>query len=126
MRDNYSVKVIETIGEFTKKELIRLKDTGICQKLDEIVTESEKLIIDPLKAVAFSVHNEKSENKDYSIYVIIDKNGDSYVTGSQSFWDSYTDIVGDMSDSDEEWSLEVYKMESKNYRGKYFLTCSVL
>lgn len=124
MRDNYSVKVIETIGEFTKKELVRLKNIGVCQKLDEVVTETEKLIIDPLKAVAFSVHNEKSDNKDYEIYVIIDKNGESYVTGSNPFWDSYRDIVDDMGD--EDWSLEVYKMEAKNYRGKYFLTCSVL
>ena len=59
-------------------------------------------------------------------YVIIDKNGDKYVTGSLSFWNSFMDIYTEMLGEDEEWSIKAYKLDSKNYKGKKFLTCSII
>ena len=57
--------------------------------------------------------------------IIIDENNDKYVTGSASFWNSFCDIWSDMAGEDEEWMLECYRLPSKNYKGKDFLTCSI-
>ena len=101
-----------------------LKDVSNAIKLDE-ATQNGKVIIKPIAYVVLSIHNEKSDNKDYENYLIIDENNDKYVTGSASFWNSFCDIWSDMAGEDEEWMLECYRLPSKNYKGKDFLTCSI-
>lgn len=127
----YSVKIGSASKELTKKERVMLKDTGDALKLDEII-QGEPIIINPDYWVTLMVHNEKSDNVDYSVYLIVDKNGTKYVTGSESFWTTFSDIWDEMTDemtgdgNDEEWQLKCYKLDSKNYKGKQFLTCSVI
>lgn len=127
----YSVKIADASKELTKKERVMLKDTGDALKLDEII-QGEPIIINPDYWVTLMVHNEKSDNVDYSVYLIVDKNGTKYVTGSESFWTTFSDIWDEMTDemtgdgNDEEWQLKCYKLDSKNYKGKQFLTCSVI
>ena len=121
----YSVEIIETSKELSAKQRIALKDTSNAIKLDT-ACEEEAIIIEPVDYAILSIHNEKSDNKDYSNYVIIDKNGDKYVTGSSSFWNSFMDIYLEMKDEDEAWSIKAYKLDSKNYKGKKFLTCSII
>lgn len=121
----YSVEIKETSRELTAKQRIALKDTSDAIKLDT-ACEEEAIIINPVDYAILSIHNEKSDNKDYSNYIIIDKNGDKYVTGSVSFWNSFMDIYIEMKDEDEAWSIKAYKLESNNYKGKKFLTCSII
>lgn len=120
----YSVSVVESSKELTAKEKVMLKDVSNAIKLDE-ATQNGKVIIKPVAYVVLSIHNEKSDNKEYENYLIIDENNDKYVTGSASFWNSFCDIWSDMSGEDEEWMLECYRLPSKNYKGKDFLTCSI-
>lgn len=120
----YSVSVVESSKELTAKEKVMLKDVSNAIKLDE-ATQSGKVVIKPVAYVVLSIHNEKSDNKDYENYLIIDENNDKYVTGSASFWNSFCDIWSDMAGEDEEWMLECYRLPSKNYKGKDFLTCSI-
>ncbi len=120
----YSVSVVESSKELTAKEKVMLKDVSNAIKLDE-ATQNGKVIIKPVAYVVLSIHNEKSDNKDYENYLIIDENNDKYVTGSASFWNSFCDIWSDMAGEDEEWMLECYRLPSKNYKGKDFLTCSI-
>ena len=43
--------------------------------------------------------NEKSDtNKDYNNYMIVDKDGTKYITGSPSFWDSFNEIYEEMKE----------------------------
>ena len=85
------------------------------------------IIIDVDKWVVVMVHNEKSDTIDYKKYVIIDKEGQVYVTGSESFWRSFIAIYEVMSDEEEAvYSIKVYRRESKNYKGKDFLTCRII
>lgn len=131
MRNNYSVKVAESSKELTAREKLMFSDTSNASKLDDVVEIGSTVVITPVDYAVLSVHNESSENKDYEVYVIVDKSGDKYVTGSTSFWNSFHDIWDVMHDSIadgdiEEYQIEVYKKESKNYKGKYFLTCSVI
>lgn len=124
--EGYSVKVIDASRQLTAKEKIAFKDFGLAAQLDDVVTETG-LIINVKDYVVLQVHNEKSDNKDYTKFLLIDENGEKYITGSEPFWTTFKDIWDEISDEpDVEWSLKVYKLESKNYKGKQFLTCSII
>lgn len=128
MTSDYSVVISEVSQELTAKERIMLKDTTNAIKLDELTQETdEKVIISPAIYAVLDIHNEKSEqNKDYKNFIIIDKTGKKYVTSSESFWNSFMDIANEMAGETEEWSIEVYRVPSKNFKGKEFLNCSIM
>lgn len=124
----YSVEIKEASRQLSGKEKVKVKDTTDAIKLAD-ATLVEPVIIDPDLYVILNVHNEnakKDQDKDYTNYLIQDKNGTSYVTGSESFWDSFMGIYEEMKDDDEEWKLKAYQVESKNYTGKAFLTCTII
>lgn len=125
---NYSVKVVESSKELTKKETVMFKDLSDAANLSEFIDEHDgAVMIDVESWVELAIHNEKAkdgQNKDYTNFVVVDKNGTRYYTGSESFWSSFKDIWCEMCDSTEEWSLKVYKKQSKGK--KDFITCSVM
>ena len=125
---NYSVKVVESSKELTKKETVMFKDLSDAVNLSEFIDEQHgAVMIDVESWAELAIHNENAkdgQNKDYTNYVVVDKNGTRYYTGSESFWSSFKDIWCEMSDSIEEWSLKVYKKQSKGK--KDFITCSVM
>lgn len=130
--ENFTAKIIETTHELTAREKILMKDTTNARKIDNEVdlckAAEQELVITPADYVILQIHNEKSKDrKDYYNYVIIDKDGTKYVTGSPSFWSSFKEIWDEMrEESDEEFSISVYKVPSKNYNGKDFITCSII
>ena len=121
----YSVEIKESSKELSTKERIMLKDTSEAVKLD-LACDEEALIITPVSFAVLGIHNEKSDNKDYDNYILQDENGEKYVTGSPSFWASFMNIYNEMKEETEKWSIKVYKLDSKNYKGKKFLTCSII
>lgn len=125
---NYSVKVVESSKELTKKETVMFKDLSDAVNLSEFIDEQHgAVMIDVESWVELAIHNENAkegQDKDYTNYVVVDKNGTRYYTGSESFWSSFKDIWCEMSDSTEDWSLKVYKKQSKGK--KDFITCSVM
>ena len=122
----YYVAIKEVSKELTARERIMLKDTTNAIKLDEAANGGDPLVITPAAFAVLSIHNEKSDNVDYENYIIMDTNGNKFVTGSPSFWASFMEIWEEMMNEDEEYSIEVYKRDSKNYKGKQFLTCSII
>ena len=129
---NFETKIIETTHELTARERILMKDTTNARKIDEVVDEyrdnGETLVITPVDYVVLQIHNEKSKDrKDYNNYLIIADDGAKYVTGSPSFWNSFKEIWDEMkAESDEPFQIEIYKVPSKNYNGKDFITCSII
>lgn len=121
----YSVEIKESSRDLSAKERIMLKDTSDAVKLD-LACDEEVVIITPASYAVLNIHNEKSDNKDYENYILQDENGEKYVTGSPSFWSSFMDIYNEMKKETEKWSIKVYKLDSKNYKGKQFLTCSII
>lgn len=122
----YEVKIIESSKELTARERISLKNFDEMISLDGIVNnENPRLKIDVSGYVVVSVHNEKSDNVDYEKFIIIDKEGRRYITGSQPFFSSFKEIWDEMKDENEDWGITVYKRESNNYKGKSFLTCTI-
>ena len=123
--NGYSVSIKEASRELMAKQRIALKDTTNAVKLDE-ATQIEPVIIDVDMYAVLTIHNEKSENPDYENYIVVDKNGTKYVTGSMSFWSSFMDIFSEMAGEDEDYSIKAYRVPSKNYKGKDFITCSIV
>lgn len=122
--ENFKATVKMASKELTNREKLFVKDTTNAVKLDEVLKADEKLVITPSYFAILSIHNDHSDTKDYEQYVIVDGEGNKFYTGSPSFWQAFTDINDEMGS--EEYSVEVYKRESKNYKGKYFLTCSII
>ena len=122
----YEVKIIESSKELSARERISLKNFDEMIALDDAVNaETPRLMIDVSGYVVVSVHNEKSDNVDYNKFIIIDKDGQRYITGSNPFFSSFKEIWDEMVGENEEWGITVYKRESNNYKGKEFLTCTI-
>ena len=123
---NYVVNIEECSRELTAREKIYMKDTTNAIKLDEVVVDEKPFNIKPVDYAILSVHNEKAQgDKDYEQFIILAEDGNKYYTGSHSFWDAFYDIWSEMYDSGEEYTIDIYKLDSKNYKGKKFLTCSI-
>lgn len=120
----YSVDIVESNKQLTAKERIKVKDTTSAIRLDE-ATQYEAIDINPDTYAVLHIHNEKSDNTDYTTYIVIDKDGTKYVTGSESFWSSFMNIYEEMDGEQEEWGIKVYRAPSKNYKGKDFITCTI-
>ena len=121
----YSVKIVNASKELSARDRVAVKDTTNAIALDD-ATKDSPLVIAIDYYVELAVHNEKSEDKDYKKYVVVDKSGDKFVTGSESFFTAMLEIMDEMSDSGEDFEIQVYRMPSKNYKGKEFLTCSIV
>ena len=121
----FEAKIREASKQLSAKERVKFKDTTNAVQLDE-ATKDNPLRIAPDFYVILDIHNEHSEDKDYVKYVIVSKEGTKYVTGSESFFSSFKAIVDEMGGADEEYEVEVYRLPSKNYKGKEFLTCSIV
>lgn len=124
--EGYKAIVERASKELSAKEKIMLKDMSDATKLDDIVKDNP-IIISPDYYAIVAVHNEKSDTKDYKKIVLVDKDGTKYTTGSMPFITTFEDIVDEMADAGEDdYMIKIYPKESKNYKGKYFITCSII
>lgn len=123
----YKATIARSTKELTPKEKIMMKDTTNTISLDNATQSGDGVIIDVDFAVVLDVHNEKSDNKDYIKYIIVDKNGERYITGSESFWSAFEDIYDELADAGiEDYQIRAYRLPSKNYQGRDFLTCALI
>ena len=125
---NYSATIAWASKELSKREQLKMLDTTGAIKLDKATEDAEngEVIVTPAVLVELDVHNEKAQGreKDYKNYVVADKDGKTYVTGSASFWKSLREIDAIMDG--EEYSVRVYRVPSKNYAGKEFISCTII
>lgn len=129
MENTYSAKIIEASREFSVKERIALKDIRNAASLDTVVEPGKPMVITPMEYAVVEIHNDKAKgDKDYIKYVLIDPNGEKFYTGSASFFRSFKEIWDEMKAEapDEAFEIECYKTESKNFPGKYFISCSIV
>lgn len=122
--NEYSVKISESSRELNAYERVKFKDYSDAVKLDEAAENGVQ--ITPDFYVILSIHNPKSDNPDYFNYMIVDKDGTKYVTGSPTFWTSFKSIFDEMNEENLEYTIKAYKVDSKNYKGKKFITCSLV
>ena len=126
--EGYKVEIVHSTKELTVREKIRIKDLSNAIQLDEATQQEGNVVIDFDYYVILNVHNEFSkDDKDYNKFVIVDKGGNKFVTGSESFMTSLEEIVYEMADAGEtDFEIEGYRKDSKNYTGKQFLTCTIV
>lgn len=123
--NGYTVSIEKTSRDISAKERVMLKDTANALSLDELTTNGT-FRIKPAFYAVLNVHNERAEDKDYYKYVIIGENGEKAVTGSESFYSAFSEIMSEMDGSGEDFEIEIYRKPSKNYKGKGFITCSIV
>lgn len=127
--EGYKAQLVCGSREFTKVEQI-LITMGTHTPLDADLANSDVMIaIDWWAKV--TVHNEKSDNKDYKIFLVKDKEtGVIYQTSSESFMSSFLDIWDIMMDNEDpaepNYSVICKQKESNNYKGKFFFTCDIV
>ena len=128
--EGYKASITYASKELSAKEKIMLKDTSNAASLDDLTANGPgDVVIDYAYHVIVDIHNERADgNKDYRKVVIVDKDGNRFVTGSDSFITQLNDIVSEMTEAGEEnnITLSVFRKESKNYKGKTFITCSLI
>jgi hypothetical protein len=121
----YTAEIIRSNRELSKKERVMYKDASDCKRLDEETSLNGRIRIKPVLWLELAVHNDKAkDNKDYSQFIIVDTDGQAYLTGSQNFYNNFLGIASEMDG--EEFEIEVYRRPSKNYNGKEFLTCKLV
>lgn len=126
MRTDYNVTITTASRELTAKEKIRLKKaTSNSVRIDEVTTAEADFIIESVDSYAvLEVHNEHAENKDYTV-LVIESNGETFTTGSTAFTNSFIEICEDMEESGESFGIVCHKIPSRNFKGKFILTCNV-
>lgn len=122
MRD-YEVKISECSKELDKRERIRIKDLSDAIRIDK-ATQLEELFIDVDYYAILDIHSENSEDKDYQNIMVVDMEGNKYVTGSKPFTTSFLNIFSEMEG--EAFQVKCYRLPSKKREGKDFLTCSLM
>lgn len=124
MKKDYSVQIVEGSKEFTGKQAVMIKDTQNSLGLNDLTKDGE-FVFKPIDYAILEIHNEKSENKDYMVFVFITADGEMYSTSSMNLFETMVDIMSDMADCSEDWGIRVFQKPSKNRSGQTFLTCSV-
>lgn len=129
---NYEVMIKSATSELSFKERLNVRSFTNGITLDSAIKEDESLIISPDKVVLLEVHNEKAEQKDYSVMVIIDKDGEMWYTSSTSFMNSALTIMDEVKEAESQgedigdWQIKCFRVKSKNYQGKTFLNCQIV
>lgn len=123
----YKTEIKESSFEMSARDRLRYKDTGTAMSLEEATADGAFVITNPMGYVILSVYNDKAKdgNVEYEKYVIVDSAGESYITGSTSFWTSFLNIFNEMR-NEGDYSIEVAQYESKNYKGKCYIKCNIL
>ena len=127
---SYEVTITNSLKPLAAKERIAVKNFDRAVALDEATKDGNEVRIVVSNFVECHVRNDKAKegnSKEYDCFVIIDVNGDRYRSGSESLYNAFFDIYEEMiaEAPDEPIEIIIYKQESKNYKGKGFLTCAL-
>lgn len=125
----FNVTIKEASREFKGKEAIKLKDTGDAIRLNKAIDDNGgQITFTPEAWAVLQIENpnaKEGQDREYTNYIVVDTEGNKYITGSNSFFQSFVDIQTEMEGVDEEYAVKVYKVPSNNYSGD-FLKCSIV
>lgn len=138
MRDDYNVTILAADQEYKGRAAIAIKSTDLSVNLGNYLKSNGKLLVDIEHWVIMQVHNEHAKkDKDYKVIKLIDRNGESYISGSESLISSFTDIWDELEDEFTDniadgcpeknyVELELYMKQSKNDSTNSFITCRLV
>lgn len=133
---HYDVEVTGSSFEKLRgSDKLRYTNFASMTQLDDIVAEDgTKEALDITGYVECHVHNDKSDTPEYDKLVLIGKDGELYITGSDSFKRGFIEIFEALTDDfvedgiapqDRLYPILAFKSPSKNIKGKTFLCCAV-
>ena len=125
---DFEVTIRESSRPLSAKERIAVKNNINAITLDNALSDTDSLVITPTGYAVLDVHNERAKgDHDYVKFVIMADNV-MYTTGSDAFFRTFKAIWDEMQaeSPDESFGIEVFKRPSKNYTGKYFLSCNII
>lgn len=116
-------------------ERLRYTNFAGMAQLDDIISDDGvKTALDITGYVECHVYNDKSDTQEYDKLVLIAKDGELYLTGSDSFKRGFMEIFEALTDDfvedgiapqDRVYPILAFKAPSKNIKGKTFLCCAV-
>lgn len=116
-------------------ERLRYTNFAGMVQLDDILSDDGvKTAFDITGYVECHVHNDKSDTPEYDKLVLIAKDGELYLTGSDSFKRGFIEIYEALTDDfvedgiapqDRVYPILAFRAPSKNIKGKTFLCCAV-
>ena len=116
-------------------ERLRYTNFAAMVQLDDTISDDGvKTALDITGYVECHVHNDKSDTPEYDKLVLIAKDGELYLTGSDSFKRGFIEIFEALTDDfvedgiapqDRVYPILAFKAPSKNIKGKTFLCCAV-
>ena len=94
----FTVTITESSREFKGKEALKLKDIGNAIRLNSAINDAEdnKVVFTPEAWAVLHIENDNAkegQDKEYINYIVIDTDGNKYITGSESFFTSLKDIL---------------------------------
>lgn len=123
----YHAEIVYSMRPIDKRKRLTLVMDSDAIKISDVLDDGKLIIENIENAHVMEVHNEFSDNKDYTVY-LFEADGGLYSTSSKSLWDSFEMIVENMGEeitAGENISIAVAGKASKNYKGN-FLTCKLL
>lgn len=125
----YTVSIVASSCELSPRDRIKIKDKGNAKRLDTLTAEGS-IFVNIIDWAILKIENDKSADKEYTNYILLDTDGTKYVTGSEAFWSSFRSVYDELSEEiDREHGVgipfEIYQLPSKNREGKTFLSCSL-
>ncbi len=125
----YTVSIVASSCELSPRDKIKIKDKGNAKRLDTLTAEGS-IFVNIIDWAILKIENDKSADKEYTNYILLDTDGTKYVTGSEAFWSSFRSVYDELSEEiDREHGVgipfEIYQLPSKNREGKTFLSCSL-
>ena len=133
---HYDVEVTGSSFEKLRgRDRLRYTNFASMTQLDDIVGEDgTKEVLGITGYVQCHVFNEKSDEMEYNKLVLIGKDGELYITGSDSFTKEFLEIYEALTQdfiedgvapADRVYPILAFKSPSKNIKGKTFLCCTV-
>lgn len=129
---NYKATIIESSKELTARERLKVKDftagLSIDRMTEDIQGTSDTVLIRPDAYALVEVENDKATPPMYQKLVIIDEKENVCLhTGSESFIKAFLEIWNEMTlDGEKDWLISAFRVESKNYTGRDFLSCTIV
>lgn len=123
MKSEYSVKIstVHGVAELSVKDEIRVKDFTSFEQVEALVKTGEEF--KPEWLAELDVHNEKSENTDYAVYVFCTEAWEMFYTSSESLAESLVDIISlkdRLNAAEAAWGVVIKEFKSKNNTGGFY------
>lgn len=125
----FEAKIIRSSRELTAREKIAYKSVQDATNIGTMIDQAGTgFLIEVHTAIHVHVTNDKAKNPEYDQLIIIDKDGEKFNTGSESFMNAFWDIFDELEAADaldEIITIKAIRRPSKNYDSG-FITCTLV